>query len=884
MQYKSPSRLPARDAAARYPLIAVSILAMIFSCRSPVQPGGYSARAARADFTLGFIVSGSSVAAATAAASGNGRASPRLLLPTAVSLTVRLEPSVDGLSSADPQTVAMEPSADGSARASVTFRDVVAGEYAITAEAKDASGDVAFRQSSTIDLRSSSGPVTLSLVPAVSVPMPALIGEQADFALAAGASETFIVPPSVFGGTRGMLSPASSDIVFFIQSMDGTLLDSGAADDAVVADTLPEDADLYLTVYNRSAGPVTVHYRAAYSVRYAADPASGISASVDFAGYLSGSPVVVKKTAIRGAAIRDGITERLDWNTAANGSGTAYAQGQSIIMGRENITLYPIWTTTVNPASDSVLGKIGPAGGVVFYDQGSVVGGWRYLEAAPSDLSSSAPWAPGADIAVAAANNAACGTGMANTSAIIQAAGDAGTYAAKLCADYSVNGYGDWYLPTDIELSLMYTNVHAKGLGDFAGGKRYWTSINNDDLNAWEIEFVPDNPGKVSSVQAYTDRHTRAIRAFRSGNPTYTVTYYPNGSTSGSAPVDVAGYEAGDAITVKGKPGSLIKAGSAFGGWNAAANGSGTTYGEGSTLTIASSDVRLYASWLDESSPYIGALSFVPAGSFQYSASPADLSTLTRPYLMAKHEITRSQYLAVMGADPSLSAYSSNGASSPDDPVQNVNWYMAIAFCNRLSIAEGLTPVYSVAGVDFNTLIHSAIPTAANDAAWEAVTTSAVADGYRIPTSLQWMWAAMGATSDRSNGYTGTGANTTGYAKGYAGSSELGAAQANVGSYAWYDANSGGKTHPVGTAGGGGYPNELDIFDMSGNVEEIVRDRPIAIGAVTDFDGGTNGSSYLFGAAFKYNAAKCALNPYSNNTNNHATFGEAYGIRVIRYP
>ena len=50
--------------------------------------------------------------------------------------------------------------------------------------------------------------------------------------------------------------------------------------------------------------------------------------------------------------------------------------------------------------------------------------------------------------------------------------------------------------------------------------------------------------------------------------------------------------------------------------------------------------------------------------------------------------------LAIMGTDPSNATYS----SGTSDPVQMANWYQAIAFCNKLSIAEGLTPVYSVSG------------------------------------------------------------------------------------------------------------------------------------------------------------------------------------------
>ena len=195
-------------------------------------------------------------------------------------------------------------------------------------------------------------------------------------------------------------------------------------------------------------------------------------------------------------------------------------------------------------------GEVGPAGGYIFYDcdadndSGNADGlistecGWRYLEAAPTDLSytnssgTTTKYYPfgyyrtsssGSNLTVG--TKTAIGTGKANTEALIKAMGETtytsssgttkGIYAAKACADYSitVNGvvYDDWFLPSKNELDLMYDNLKAKHLGSFANGT-YWSSSEGGYYDyAW---FQAFNDGYRNDYNRYDNYYVRPVRAF----------------------------------------------------------------------------------------------------------------------------------------------------------------------------------------------------------------------------------------------------------------------------------------------------------------------------------------------------------------------------------
>ncbi|WP_431026888.1 S-layer homology domain-containing protein [Lysinibacillus sp. LZ02] len=91
--------------------------------------------------------------------------------------------------------------------------------------------------------------------------------------------------------------------------------------------------------------------------------------------------------------------------------------------------------------------------------------------------------------------------------------------------------------------------------------------------------------------------------SFTIKGPLLAVTYDGNGATSGQVPMDANRYQAQDIITIKGNTGQLANTGYSFLGWNTKQDGTGTTYREGQTMPIGTTDLMLYAIWtLDNTS------------------------------------------------------------------------------------------------------------------------------------------------------------------------------------------------------------------------------------------------------------------------------------------
>jgi formylglycine-generating enzyme len=192
---------------------------------------------------------------------------------------------------------------------------------------------------------------------------------------------------------------------------------------------------------------------------------------------------------------------------------------------------------------------------------------------------------------------------------------------------------------------------------------------------------------------------------------------------------------------------------------------------------------------------------FVEGGYFKNTKSPYyGRGGVIEDFYIGATEVSQNEWIDVIGSNPSK-------FKGDDLPVETVSWYDCVEYCNKRSIKEGFAPYYTVNKNKKDPLNNNQI-----DSLKWVISYVTGANGYRLPTVEEWEYASGGGQSSKS--YTYSGSN-------------------DINDVAWHWRNSGDK--PL--TGNWSYenittnncktktlknkkPNELGIYDMSGNVRE----------------------------------------------------------------
>ena len=167
-----------------------------------------------------------------------------------------------------------------------------------------------------------------------------------------------------------------------------------------------------------------------------------------------------------------------------------------------------------------------------------------------------------------------------------------------------------------------------------------------------------------------------------------------------------------------------------------------------------------------------------------------------KDFYICNHEITQQEYAMYGMKNYDVRVELSGESIGPYYPAHQVNWFDVLMYCNRRSVAEGLTPCFSIGG-ETNPDKWGRQPDSKEDPGWDDwyhAKCDFTANGYRLPTIVEWEYAARG------------GNGLTGYQYKYAGSDILD-------EVAWYATD--GLREVMQKK-----PNTLGIYDMCGNIEE----------------------------------------------------------------
>ncbi len=318
-----------------------------------------------------------------------------------------------------------------------------------------------------------------------------------------------------------------------------------------------------------------------YSVTYNRNGSSSGSIPSDSHKYILGQTVTVLGNT--GTLAKTGFSFN-GWNTKANGTGNTYPQGSTFTMGGADVGLYALWT--VNTTFTVIYNESGKTGGSVpidttNYQSGQTVTAIGNTGSLAKTGSTFVGW-----------NTAADGSGTTYSQGQSFAMGSANVL---LFAKWTANVYTVTFdsqtatiaaSPTSKTVTFPTTTIDALPTPPAKTGYTFggWYTA----INGGETAFTATTAVSASII----------LYALWTANPTNTVTYDGNGNTGGTVPVDSNTYQQGATVTVSGNTGNLTNTGFLLAGWMTKQDGTGTSYAVGATFKMGTSNVTLYAVWI----------------------------------------------------------------------------------------------------------------------------------------------------------------------------------------------------------------------------------------------------------------------------------------------
>ena len=238
-------------------------------------------------------------------------------------------------------------------------------------------------------------------------------------------------------------------------------------------------------------------------------------------------------------------------------------------------------------------------------------------------------------------------------------------------------------------------------------------------------------------------------------------------------------------------------------------------------------DVELDLIWIEPGTFIMGSpeneighiVGIYPYGETQHS------ETIQYGFWLGKYEVTHEQYKAIMGENPS------EFTGGDKKPVENVNWYNAMSFCEKLTAREkeaGRLP----AGYK-----------------------------YTLPTDVEWEYACRAGTTTAFN--NGTNIPTE--------EQKYGEPCPNLDQVGWYWLNADGTVHTVGQK----KPNAWGLYDMHGNVVEWTSSKAL----------GVEGEAYIMrGGSWDHFAVDCRSASFIADKVDPNEKRGSYGFRVALSP